>query len=480
MLQPSAAPPPAKANGGRKSRGSRGPARYFLTSNVSMNPMLRNLAFAVTLSCASLANGAEPAELLSPTKRILFLGDSITHAGHYITLLEAHLRAVTPVGAPTMINVGLPSETCSGLSEPDHPFPRPDVHERLDRALAKVKPEIVFACYGMNDGIYYPFSEDRFAAYKDGVGRLIEKVQATGAKLVLMTPPAFDPLPLKQQGKLLPAGADKYAWFSIYEGYDGVLKRYSQWVMQQGDRVDLVIDLHTPVNAYVTEKRKANPNFSMSPDGVHVNNEGHQVLAEAIASALGMGELKADPAVLQLVSKRQKLLHDAWLSNVGHKRPGVKDGLPLDEAQAKAAEIDTAIEALNAPLSRVLRMPLQLRLKKTSFAEALQTLEDSIAVADRDAKGFSIHVLGKDLQLEGITKNQRISEFNRDATVADILTALVVAGNPGLAFGPSDPRQKLVWVVGPHPKRRDTAAILITTRKGAAGKYELTRVFQIK
>jgi lysophospholipase L1-like esterase len=444
--------------------------------------MLRNIAFFVLLFCAPLANSAETNELLNPAKRILFLGDSITHAGHYITLLETHVRAATPAATPVMINLGLPSETCSGLSEPDHPFPRPDVHERLDRALAKVKPDIVFACYGMNDGIYYPFSEERFAAYQDGVGRLIKKVKATGAKLVLMTPPAFDPLPLKQKGKLLPEGADKYAWFSIYEGYDDVLRRYSQWIMQQGDRVDLVIDLHTPVNAYVAEKRKADADFTMSPDGVHVNNEGHQVLAEAIASALRIEELKADLAVLQLVSQRQKLLHDAWLSHVGHKRPGVKAGLPVGEAGAKAAEIDKRIDALAGPLGGVLRMPLRIQSAKTSFVEALLELEQSVAAADPKAKGFGIHILGIDLQLEGITKNQRITGLKReDATVADILTALVVAANPDRrATGPDDPRQKLVWVVGPHPQQPDTAAILITTRKGAQGKFTLPTVFQPK
>ena len=62
-------------------------------------------------------------------KRILFLGDSITHAGHYITLIETQLR-MTGQAVPEMINLGLPSETACGLSEPDHPFPRPDVHER--------------------------------------------------------------------------------------------------------------------------------------------------------------------------------------------------------------------------------------------------------------------------------------------------------------------------------------------------------------
>ena len=64
-----------------------------------------------------------------------------------------------------------------------------------------------------------------------------------------------------------------------------MLKRYAAWVVEQEDRVDMVIDLHTPVTDYVANKRKSNPDFTMSPDGVHVNNEGHSVLAAAILKA---------------------------------------------------------------------------------------------------------------------------------------------------------------------------------------------------
>lgn len=436
---------------------------------------------ALIIVAASLYQVAEakPPELLAPEKRVLFLGDSITHAGHYITLLETHLRTEDPGSIPNLINLGLPSETCSGLSEPDHPFPRPDVHERLDRALAKVKPDIVFACYGMNDGIYYPFSEERFKAYQDGVNRLIEKVKKSGAKLVLMTPPAFDPLPLKKSGKLLAAGADKYAWFAIYEGYDEVLKRYAAWIMKQGDRVNLVIDLHTPVNAYVTEKRKADADFTMSPDGVHVNNEGHQVLADTIAAALGIKALKSDPPLVQLVSQRQKLLHDAWLSHVGHKRPGVKAGLPLDEASHRVAEIDKNIERLETPINKALRTSIRLRLRQTSFAEALETLEKYVTSGDSGIKDFSIHFLKEDIFREGITRNQRIKGYDEEnVTVAEILTALVVMANP-IRSVPNDRVQKLVWVVGPHPKTPEMSAVLITTRKGAEGKFELPAVFRI-
>ncbi|NND98312.1 MAG: SGNH/GDSL hydrolase family protein [Pirellulaceae bacterium] len=289
---------------------------------------------------------AEQPSFPRQAKKILFLGDSITHAGHYISLVEAQLRLAGDEKHPELINLGLPSETCSGLSEPDHPFPRPDVHERIDRALAKIQPDVVVACYGMNDGIYYPFAEERFAAYRDGIDQIIQKVHASGAKLILMSPPAFDALPLRKKGNLLPAGAEKYSWKAIYEDYDQVLKRYAQWITEQDDRVEMVIDLHGPVRRYVAEKRKTDPDFTMSPDGVHVNNEGHAVLAAAIFKAWGMDQ-QVEPAesLLTLISRRQKLLHDAWLSEVGHQRPGVKPGKPIDEAKQEASELAKQIRA---------------------------------------------------------------------------------------------------------------------------------------
>jgi lysophospholipase L1-like esterase len=300
---------------------------------------------ALILVLAPVVGATEPGFPLN-AKRVLFLGDSITHAGHFIALIETDLRLAGQPW-PELINLGLPSETCSGLSEPEHPFPRPNVQERIDRALTKLKPDVVVACYGMNDGIYYPPSEERFAAYREGINQIIQKVHAADAKLILMTPPAFDALPLKKQGNLRPAGADKYSWKTIYEDYDEVLRGYAQWIMQQADRVEMVIDLHTPVTRYVAEKRLQNPDFTMSPDGVHVNNEGHAVLADAILKAWGCSQpRRSHEELLSLVSQRQTLLHDTWLSEVGHLRPDMTAGLPIAEAQAKAAEIAQRIETL--------------------------------------------------------------------------------------------------------------------------------------
>ena len=236
-------------------------------------------------------NAAGKASMIENARRIVFLGDSNTHAGGYINFIEAELRLQNSGRLPEIINLGLPSETCDGLSEPDHPFPRPDVHERLDRALAKLQPDVVVACYGMNDGIYYPFSEERFNTYKRGINLLIEKIHAAGAKLVLLTPPPFDPLPQRKQGKLRPQGAEKFAWFAIYENYDEeVIRRYADWILEQNGRVEMTVDLHTPVNAFLRKQRETNPDFAMSPDGVHVNEEGHRLLAAAILKAWGYDE----------------------------------------------------------------------------------------------------------------------------------------------------------------------------------------------
>ncbi len=105
---------------------------------------------------AALSFGAQAGEpfLLRDGQRIVFLGDSITNAGGYVQYVEAYLLARFPDQKFELINLGLPSETVTGLSEPEHPFPRPDAHERLERALLKTKPDVVVICYGMNDGIY--------------------------------------------------------------------------------------------------------------------------------------------------------------------------------------------------------------------------------------------------------------------------------------------------------------------------------------
>ncbi len=320
--------------------------------------MLRLILVAVACLSASLLTAAEPAakhDCLKDVKRVVFLGDSITHAGTYIAYVETFLRTRDPSFAVEFINCGLSSETVSGLSEPGHAggqFPRPDVHERLERVLAATKPDLVVACYGMNCGIYHPLAEERFAKYRDGLELLRKKASAVNARVLHITPPVFDPLPIA--ARVLPAGRDVYE--QPYAGYNEVLDAYAAWlVSKRADGWD-VCDAHGPLNALIAERRKTDPMFTLAKDGVHPNNLGHRIIADALLVHLGAldesapipddGESDLDADVLKLVKQRLALMHDAWLTKTGHKRPGVKAGLPLEEAQAKAAELERQIAAL--------------------------------------------------------------------------------------------------------------------------------------
>ena len=287
-----------------------------------------------------------------PAKRVVVLGDSITYAGGWLTLVETWLHLQFPESKVQFFNLGLPSETVSGLSEPGHAggsFPRPTLLERLDRVLQKAKPDLIVACYGMNDGIYHPFSEERFQKFQNGIRELREKAGKAGVRVIHLTPPVFDPLPLA--GHTLPAGKDEYR--SPFEGYNTVLDRYADWLVAQRGQGWEVIDIHGPMNQFLAEKRKTDPKFLLAGDGVHANDQGHWIIAREVLRQLG-----ADPAllasdtpdrliassprgkaVLDQVTRRQTALKDPLLTAVGHQRPGMGAGKPLAEAEAEAARI---------------------------------------------------------------------------------------------------------------------------------------------
>jgi lysophospholipase L1-like esterase len=296
-------------------------------------------------------------DFLPGVKRIVFLGDSITHGGGYVEDFELYLFARHPERKVEVIDLGLSSETVSGLSEEGHAggkFPRPDLHERLYRALPKTKPDLVFACYGMNDGIYLPLDESRFGKFREGVNWLHETVTATGAQIIHLTPPTFHALAARPA-----AEANGKPPASLLGGYNLVLDRYTQWLLEQREHGWHVIDIHGPMNAYIDAQRRTNPDFVFAKDGVHPNADGHALIADLLIADLApqdkdwwtgfRAKLAADPKgaeLRKLIHQHVHLLGDAWLSDVGHKRPGVNPGLPVPEAEAKAAELESKIRAL--------------------------------------------------------------------------------------------------------------------------------------
>ena len=283
------------------------------------------------LSCSVVAQTVDMLE----GKRVAVLGDSITQGGTYVSLVSYYLDRLYPTKNFDIYSLGLSSETVSGLSEESHikhGFARPCLFERLDRLLAKVKPEVVIACYGMNCGIYQPLDDARFNAFKSGVSNLIERCTKAGAKtVILVTPPLYD---FKKD--------DPMAF------YDGVLGSYGAWEQTIKIPGVYIIDLHSVMRKVRNEK----PDAVISNDRIHPGEEGHLLMAKTILKGLGvivpeedLATIKKDP-LFNLVAKRRAMRANGWMPYIGYSRGKTFRADSVEKTEADAKKLQDEINAL--------------------------------------------------------------------------------------------------------------------------------------
>lgn len=306
------------------------PTRKPTYRAIAVNTVGLKSKSSAALSSACTAWGADSLA----GKRVVFLGDSITQSGGYVAFTMYYLEKLYPKKDFDIIGLGLSSETLSGLSEDGHAggkFPRPCLFERLGRLLEKARPEVVVACYGMNDGIYLPLDKDRFAAFQHGVSKLIEQCKKAGAKqFYLVTPPIYDLSPKKGEFN-----------------YDTVLTEYAKW--ETGLQVTGVtaIDLHTAMR-----KARDARTAPFSRDKVHPGDDGHLLMAKTILTALGVmvpdevpATIKSSP-LFKLVEEKRAMRSAAWMKHIGYTREKTVKPQPLGTAEEDVAKLQEKIDAL--------------------------------------------------------------------------------------------------------------------------------------
>jgi lysophospholipase L1-like esterase len=294
-----------------------------------MHP-LRLLACLLALAASVFAQSAEALA----GKRIVVLGDSITQGGTYVSFMDYFLQKSRPALRYEIYPLGLSSETLSGLSEVGHAggkFPRPCLFERLGRTLEKVKPEVVFACYGINDGIYQPLDAARFKAFQDGVNKLLDQCQAAGVKQVfLVTPPIYD----------LTAKPGEF-------NYDSVMTAYAAWEMELKRPGLTVVDLHSAMR----KARDARAEV-FSRDRIHPGDDGHLLMARTILAGAGVAtpevsakEAIADP-LFKAIDQLRRLRATKWMAHVGYTRERVVSPAPLGDAEEQVAKLQAKVDEL--------------------------------------------------------------------------------------------------------------------------------------
>lgn len=122
--------------------------------------------------------------------------------------------------------------------------------------------------------------------------------------------------------------------------------------------------------------------------------------------------------------------------------------LALAQAAAGPAAAGAATPAAPADALGRLRRTMTLTFAKDTLEKSIQMISEEV--------GVPMEILGTDLQLEGITKNQSFALDERDKPAADILRVILAKANPD---------GKLVYVVR---KKAGVESIEITTRAAAA------------
>lgn len=295
---------------------------------------MSRFAVALVLCCTIMLPASAQGEAPFAGKRIVILGDSNTQAGGYVAFTAYYLDKLYPDKSFDIIGLGLASETLSGLSEDGHAggkFPRPCLFERLGRVLEKAKPEVVFACYGINDGIYLPLDKNRFAAFQKGVTKLIDECKQNGVKeIVLVTPPIYDHKPK-------PGETD----------YDAVMTEYAKFLNSIKTPGVRVVDLHAAMR-----KARETRTEPFAKDKVHYGDDGHLLVAQTILASLGVkvpeekvAQVKADP-LFKLVEKKRALRSAAWMKHIGYTREKTFAPHPLGTTEADAAKLQSEIDIL--------------------------------------------------------------------------------------------------------------------------------------
>lgn len=202
----------------------------------------------------------------------VFLGDSITHQCLYTQYVEDYFYQRMPHIRLKFHNSGVGGARAW------------DALARFDDDVAAYKPKYVSVLLGMNDGTYQSYDQATFDAYHRDMTTVVEKIVATGATPILMTPTMYD----SRASRMFPRKGRTYSE-GLLTQYNSVLTYYGTWLREVAVENGYgFVDMWGPLNNLTFAARRINPAFTMIQDAVHPDPPGQAVMAVAMIDDLGL------------------------------------------------------------------------------------------------------------------------------------------------------------------------------------------------
>ncbi len=210
--------------------------------------------------------------------RLAFYGDSNTDWGSYHKLIQDYFQKFYPHQNLQTLNEGMAGDSISA-----------GYYWRLDDKVFPKKPTVLFIMFGINDLNWgrdlSPKNRETFLRHTE---MTVQRAFDSGVRDVfVLTYPATD-FPLEGSDPVLCAKIPE-----VTEGDNSPLQklgdeaivRASKICSKQG-RCARGIDIERPMRKILQESRSQNIRYH-DLDGVHLNDRGHQIVAELILTSLG-------------------------------------------------------------------------------------------------------------------------------------------------------------------------------------------------
>jgi lysophospholipase L1-like esterase len=231
--------------------------------NGSMNTMRKPIiTLLIVLALAvSLVQCASSAPVFKTGDRVVIYGDSITEQQVYARYMQQYLQCRYPDLKLKFYNAGWGGDTALGALN------------RLDRDVLFLKPTVVTLFFGMNDGVKGTVKQDIIAEYRSNMQKLIKGLQAKNIRVVVFTPGCVD------YDKNTGLGSMKY---------NEMLETLGANTIELSKQFNChYVDVFHTMLKYQTAQKAIDPQFTMTPDGVHPNSAGHMLMAYAMLQGMG-------------------------------------------------------------------------------------------------------------------------------------------------------------------------------------------------
>jgi len=238
----------------------------ILLASMSLLPLQRLSGMVATLTSAVLLSTLvnRPIEAASIAvkegQKIGFMGDSITQAGAepqgYVTLVIRGLEA-NGIRA-TAVPAGISGHKSNQMLE------------RLDRDVLSKKPDWMTLSCGVND-VWHGANGIPLDAYKKNITEIVEKCQAAGVKVMILTATMIgEDAPNSNNQKLA--------------AYNDFLRDLAK------KKKCRLADLNADMQAAIAKAKAASNHQGnlLTSDGVHMNPEGNRMMATGVLKAFGL------------------------------------------------------------------------------------------------------------------------------------------------------------------------------------------------